>query len=224
MIERETFARKIILFHKLEDFGFIRTNGEYVLEKKIFDGMIARISVDSLGNVSGEVFDEDFGEPYVNFRNQAAEGAFVVGVRNAYNALLSEIAECCTEKKVYVGDQPNAINRLIFERYGVRPEFLWKRFPYFGVYRNETSRKWFAIIMNVGRDKVVKGESGEVEVMNLKLDDCAKEYLQKGVYPSYHMNHKSWVTVLLDGALPDAIIAEMLSISYKNSFKTGKRK
>ena len=167
--------------------------------------------------------DEDFGEPYVNFRNESAEGAFVVGVRKAYEALLSEILEACSIKKTYVHDQANAIDALIFDRYAVRPEFLWKKFPHFGVYRNASSRKWFAIIMNVNRGKVVKGERGEVEVMNLKLDELSEGFLQKGVYPSYHMNHKSWVTVLLDGTLPDDIIAEMLEISYKNSFKKGKK-
>ena len=78
--------------------------------------------------------------------------------------------------------------------------------------------------MNIGRGKVVSGETGEVEVMNLKLDERADHYIAKGTYPSYHMNHKSWVTVILDGTLPDSLIEEMIEISYANSVAISKKR
>lgn len=224
MIEREVFQRKSIIFNRLEKFGFIRINGDYIYERKIYDDMIARVRVSSLGEVAGEVYDEETGEIYVNYRIEDAAGSFVVGVRNAYIALLEEIAQAVCEEKRYIGDQTNLIDAYIAQKYGVLPEFMWKKFPHFGVYRNASTRKWFAIIMNIGKGKVVKGESGEVEVMNLKLDERAAEYLGVGVYPSYHMNHKSWVTVLLDGSVEDAVIKEMLEISYINSFNKTRRK
>lgn len=224
MIEREVFKRRIILFDRLEKYGFIRVNGDYIFEKIIYDGMLARIKISTFGEVSGAVYDEELGEEYVNHRIESASGAFVVGVRNAYIALLEEIAEAVSVEKRYIGDQTNRIDAYMLDRYGSAPEFLWKKFPHFGVYRNASTRKWFAIIMNIGKDKVVKGESGEVEVMNLKLDGLAPEYLGNGVYPSYHMNHKSWVTVLLDGSVADDKVEEMIEISYKNSFNISKRK
>ncbi len=224
MIEREIFKRRIILFDRLESFGFVRANGDYLYERKIYDGMIARVRIAPLGEVSGDVYDEDLGEVYVNHRVESATGAFVVGVRNAYTALLEEIAEAVSVEKRYVGDQTNRIDAYMLDRYGVSPEFMWKKFPHFGVYRNASTSKWFAIIMNIGKEKIVKGESGEVEVMNLKLDGLASDYLGNGVYPSYHMNHKSWVTVLLDSSVGDDKVEEMIEISYKNSFNKSKRK
>ena len=78
--------------------------------------------------------------------------------------------------------------------------------------------------MNIRKSKVVAGGEGSVEVMNLKLDERAPEYLGEGVYPSYHMNHKSWVSVLLDDTLPDDLVKEMIDISYQCSCRGAKRK
>ena len=220
MLEREIFKRRNVLFYKLEKFGFRRVSDEYFYERKIYDGMIARICVTSSGEIKGEVYDEDFKEPYVNFRQESATGAFVVGVRNAYISLLNEIAEATTEEKIYMLDQTNRIHDCICEKYGVKAEFMWKKFPHFGVYRNEVSQKWFAIIMNIGRGKVFPNEEGEIEVMNLKLDDKAPEFIERGAaHPAYHMNHKSWVTVVFEEGVPDDVINEMIEISFQNSFK-----
>ena len=220
MLEKEVFKRKTVLLDRLEKFGFIRENGNFVYERKIYEGMIAKVKVSPLGEVTGEVYDEDFKEPYVNYRVESATGAFVVGVRNAYLALLNEIAAAVTETKLYMGGQTNRINSFICGKYGVKPEFMWKKFPHFGVYRNDATKKWFAIIMDIGRGKVFPGEQGEIEVMNLKLDDNAEEYLKQGAaHPSYHMNHKSWVTVVFDDGVPDETIKEMIEISFQNSFK-----
>jgi len=34
------------------------------------------------------------------------------------------------------------------------------------------------------------------------------------VSPGYHLNKRHWNTVLIDGSLPDALIAEMIEDSY----------
>ena len=218
MIENEVFKRRSIQFEKLEKFGFIRTNDGYLIERDIYGEMRCSVLITTMGEVVGKVFDKELGE-YVLHRNEAATGAFVVGVRTSFEEFLREIARGVSAEKVYIGDQANRINALISERYDVSPEFMWEKFPHFGVYRNASSRKWFAIVMNIRKAKVVPGAEGDAEVMNLKLDDRAADYLGEGVYPSYHMNHKSWVSVLLDDTLSDARIAEMIEISYQSSVK-----
>ena len=223
MIEREIFERREIHFDELEKFGFIRSEEGFALERKIYGGMLARVTITPSGEVKGKVVDEELGEEYVNHRLEDASGAFVVGVRNAYIALLTEIADAVTTEKRYIGDQTNRIDAFLTEKYGASPEFLWEKFPHFGVYRNRASGKWIAIIMNIAKAKVVVGAEGKAEVMNLKLGDRAPDFLGESVYPSYHMNHKSWVSVLLDGSLSDALIEEMIAISYQNSFNSKKK-
>ena len=222
-MEKEVFKRRKIDFDLLQKFGFIRENDAYLYEREIYDGMIARLFVSVDGSVKGEVFDADFHEPYVNFRLPSASGAFVVGVREAYRALLEEVASAASFPKVYAGDQANRINDAIFSEYGVLPEFLWKKFPHFGVYRNAASKKWFAIIMDISRGKVFSGDEGVIEVMNLKLGDKSEEFIQEGAaHPAYHMNHDHWVTIVFDDGVPDEKIMQMLKLSFANTAKRKK--
>ena len=36
-----------------------------------------------------------------------------------------------------------------------------------------------------------------------------------GIYPAYHMNHKTWISVVLDETLPDEKILELIDTSYQ---------
>ena len=45
---------------------------------------------------------------------------------------------------------------------------------------------------------------------------------ENGFYPAYHMNKKSWITVVLDETLKDATIMELIEKSY--NFSAGKKK
>lgn len=57
----------------------------------------------------------------------------------------------------------------IADRYGVKAEFLWDKFPEYGVYRNPKSRKWFAIIMDVEYSRIGESKEGKLDPMDLKL-------------------------------------------------------
>ncbi len=35
-----------------------------------------------------------------------------------------------------------------------------------------------------------------------------------GIYPAFHMNKKCWVSIILDGTLPDSEIRRMVDESY----------
>ena len=95
----------------------------------------------------------------------------------------------------------------------VEAEFLWDKFPGFGVYRNIRSNKWFGIIMNIPKNKIVGDDEKEIEVLNVNLDLASSIYLkQKGIYPSYHMNKKNWVSIILDDTLKDEDIMKLIQI------------
>ena len=153
-IERDIFKRRIFLPEKLFAYGFVRTENGYSFETVFYEGFIARLFVSEAGELDGKVFDPEFSEEYGVFRLERAEGAFVTGMKQAYISLLSDIAENTTFEKMYVFDQSNELSERIFRLYGIRPEFMWEKFPRFGVYRNADSRKWFAIIMNISSKKI----------------------------------------------------------------------
>ena len=105
----------------------------------------------------------------------------------------------------------------IKNKYRVSPEFPWKRYRTNAVFRHTDNRKWFALVMTVGRDKLGLQSTAPVDVVNLKVDDMffRDMIIQKeGIMPAYHMNKLHWITVLLDGTVPDEKVYDLLDMSY----------
>ena len=45
--------------------------------------------------------------------------------------------------------------------------------------------------MNIDKSKLIPEKTGEIEILNVKLDEKVPIYLeQKGIYPSYHLSKK----------------------------------
>lgn len=101
-------------------------------------------------------------------------------------------------------------------KYSVSPDFPFKSSPYHGVYRNKDN-KWFGILMDIPFNKIDKNKSGLIEVINVKINPNDKDNLLKieGIYEAYHMNKKSWTSIILDDTLSDDLISELIDNSYK---------
>lgn len=54
----------------------------------------------------------------------------------------------------FASDQANRIANLIYERYGVKPDFPWKDDN--GVFRHLDNNKWFSLIMYVKWNALLK--------------------------------------------------------------------
>ena len=121
--------------------------------------------------------------------------------------------------------QANRIAALIQEKYGTRPEFLWKSAPQHGVFRNQQNQKWFGIIMYVEQAKITAGE-GKIDVLNVKVNPDEREALLGivGIYPAYHLNKKNWISILLNDSVPDTKIMQLVDASYQIVQGEGKKK
>lgn len=216
-IENEIFKKAKVNKNKLLQFGFIKENDLYRYSKKFMNNSFrADIYVDAYGKVEGRVIELELNEEYTNFRMPNALGEFVNTVKEKYIQILQEIVEKCCEKENFIFPQTNRITQLIKEKYNVSPEFLWDSTPDCGVFRNARSNKWFGIIMYIDKSKIIAEETGKIEVLNIKLDELVSKYLNtKGIYPSYHMNKKSWVSIILDDTLPDEELMKLIDISYE---------
>ena len=95
---------------------------------------------------------------------------YVNKVRELYKEILIDIRDHCFNKKYFIYDQANRLTNYIIDKYKVFPEFLWEKYPYFGIFRNQKNNKWFALVTNIDRSKLENG-SGEVEVLNIKLGE-----------------------------------------------------
>lgn len=228
MIEAEFFRRKRFSAPRAEAFGFRKTGDGYVYEADFMDGEFhAVITVDGEENVSGKVIDKMNDEEYLKIKSDAPSGAYVSTVRSSYEALLGRIAEGCFDDLLFVSDQANRIASLVKMTYGVVPDFPFRDEKYSpsGVFRHTDSGKWFGLIMNVRRGVLAKEPGGEpIDVMNLKIDPDDGEALRSsaGIYPAYHMNHKSWISVTLDGTLDDDRVMELIGESFRLTDKIKK--
>lgn len=215
-IESEVFKKYIPNNNKLIKYGFKKSNNEYKFSKKIMnDTFRADIVIDDKGQVIGKVIEIELNEEYTNFRIKGNSGEFVGKVREEYKSILQDIANKCFEKEYFMYEQTNRITKLINEKYNVSPEFLWNFVPDYGVFRNVRSKKWFGIVMNLDKSKITPNKTGEVEVLNLKLDENVTKALKlNGVYSPYHSNKKNWVSIILDNTLSDEKIMELVDLSY----------
>ena len=122
---------------------------------------------------------------------------------------------------LFASDQANRLMQCILERFQVEPDFPWEkeaRYQAYGVFRHTSNRKWFALIMRVKRAVLDKdGNPALVDAINLKIQSEHGEALHQlpGVYPAYHMNHKTWISVVLDDTQTDEAIIQWIEDSYR---------
>ena len=102
------------------------------------------------------------------------------------------------------------------ERFGSEPEYLWAKYPTYCVLRHGGNRKWYAAVMDVPRNKLGLPGTDAVEILDVKCDPRLLGSLleTEGFLPAYHMNKSNWVTILLDGSVPDGEIQNLLALSY----------
>ncbi len=112
--------------------------------------------------------------------------------------------------------QRQRIESHILEKYGTPPEHLWERWPDYSVFRHPASRKWYAAVLRAP-GRALDLESGrEFEVINLKCGPILLGSLltEPGLFPAWHMSKTSWVSVLLDGTVPDEKLFTLIEFSY----------
>ncbi len=105
----------------------------------------------------------------------------------------------------------------IKKKYKVSPEYPWKSYPENAVFRHSDNNKWFALVMEVSRDKLGLDTADYIPVINLKADDMFfRDMLiqQRGIIPAYHMNKQQWITVFLDGSVKQEQVFDLIDASF----------
>ncbi len=85
------------------------------------------------------------------------------------------------------------------------------------VLRHGAGGKWFGIFMRVARDRLGLDGEGTVELLNLKLDpeeSYAVREMYQTILPAYHMNKRHWISVLLDGSVPQEFCELLIEKSF----------
>ena len=119
---------------------------------------------------------------------------------------------------MYKNYQTNTIFKHIKVEYGVEPEFLWpERYPSYAVFRHHNNKKWFALIATISSKSLGLEDNKKIDIINLKFDKNQTYDLAETsdhIFPAYHMNKNNWITIILDGTLPDELVFELIQKSY----------
>lgn len=111
----------------------------------------------------------------------------------------------------------NELEAFIMETYNAEADYPWRKSPNHAVFRHCGNRKWFALIMDVPKNKLGLQGEGLLDVVNLKCDPILIGSLREesGFLPAYHMSKDNWITVALDGSAPDNKIKMLLDMSHQ---------
>ncbi|MBR0198877.1 MAG: MmcQ/YjbR family DNA-binding protein [Oscillospiraceae bacterium] len=114
--------------------------------------------------------------------------------------------------------QREELIRYIRKKYKREIEFLWPRYPNYGIFRHEDNEKWFALVMDLPREKLgLAGQESEY-IVNLKMESPLMADLlsqEEGIFPGYHISRGSWISVLLDGTVEIERIRSLVDLSYR---------
>lgn len=112
----------------------------------------------------------------------------------------------------------------ISERYHAQPEYLWKNFPDYAVFRHQDNRKWFTILMVVEGTKIGLQQTEKIPMISVKAkpEEIGSLRMLKGVYPAYHMNKEHWLSLNL-AEIDEALLFELLDESFALTTKKSKR-
>ncbi|MCM1320517.1 MAG: MmcQ/YjbR family DNA-binding protein [Bacteroides sp.] len=115
------------------------------------------------------------------------------------------------------GSTRENIFNYVNEKYGTVPEYLWYKLPDYAVLRRADNKKWYAVIMNIPRNRLGLDGGGRVDILDIKCDPFMRDMLlaQKGFLPAYHLNRENWITVLLDGSVAADTVFCLLDESYE---------
>ena len=110
-----------------------------------------------------------------------------------------------------------AVFEYIKKKQKAKPEYPWRKYSSYAVFRHADNNKWFALVMDVPGDKVGLSSTDYVDVINLKVDDLFFRDMiiqDAGIMPAYHMNKMHWITVLLDGTVPRERVFDLIDMSF----------
>ncbi len=202
--------------NKLLNYGFKPMEGGGLEYTRYLEGSGFRLAVRFKdGKVTAPLFDDGAGGEYTLHLVDGAEGGFVGEVRAQFSEILGDIYKKCFALEIF--GEPTISGAIDFakQKYGDMPEFLWKNFDG-AVLRRKDTGKWYAVIMKVPYSKFGLSDGGVADVLDLRVGDADLDELLKirGIFPAYHMNKKSWISVLCDGRVPPEEIYPLMETSY----------
>ena len=91
------------------------------------------------------------------------------------------------------------------------------------IFRRLDNNQRFAATKNVGCRSVDVERAGRIDILNVSIDPRLVAALREreGFRPAWRMNRNKWVTILLDGSVPDDEVRSYLDMGYRFAARRG---
>ena len=210
---------------KLEKYGFERKDDKYIYTKKVLDDEFeVEIELDDDFRATSKIIDLIINEEYPLVDVTDAVGEFVGNVREAYETIIQDFISKCTISEIFKTKQSKQVIEYITNKYGDELGFLWEKYDNNAIWRNKENKKWYGLIMKISEFKLGIESNSEIEVLNLMYPKGKTDEIidRVGIFPAYHMNKNSWITIKLDGVIETERIYELIDSSYNLSLRRTK--
>ena len=210
------FRKLVINYKELEKYGFVKQADKYIYETKIENSEFKVVIVISDKEKYAKLIEIELDSEYVLVDVETATGDFVGNLRNQYEAIIDDAIEKCTNIENFTSKQAKEIIEYIREKYNDELEFLWDKYDDCAIWRNKQNNKWYGVLMTIPKSKLIGNSDELIEVIDLRYskDESYKIIDNQIIFPGYHMNKKSWITIKLDDSVPTQEIFEFIDNSY----------
>ncbi len=211
--------KRKINYEKLLKYGFEKKNEKYTYTTKIQDDKFEVNIIISNEKNYAKLIELENNTEFILVDIETSSGKFVGQLRQEYEEIIEDMISKCTSKEVFKSRQAKEVIYYIEEKYGDQLEFLWEKFDDNAIWRNKQNSKWYGILLTVSERKLGIASDKIIEIIDLRY---AKEKIETMVdntkiFPGYHMNKKSWITIKLDGTVETKRIFDLIDNSYKLS-------
>ncbi len=215
MFEEMTQRKKPIL-EKLVSYGFEDQGNYFQYCIDVYkDTFLLIVKIDRDGIIKTDLIDKETQEPYILYKLHAS-GLYASEVRETVKEVINHIIEKCYEDAIFKTEQSQMVISFVREIYGDELEFLWTKFSDNAVWRRKDNGKWYGALLKVEGKKIGLKTNEIKEIIDLRMnpDDAELILSREHYYPGWHMNKKSWYTLVLDGSICDEELKKRIQESY----------
>jgi len=103
------------------------------------------------------------------------------------------------------------------KKYNIEADHPLPTAPDHAVMRHPDNRKWFAVILEVPKNKLGMKGTEKTDIINVKTGDPLLADLltqQQGFFRGWQMNRGNWIAIILDGTVPQEEICHWIDESF----------
>lgn len=212
---------RAIDYNQLVEYGFVKVDNLYLYKTNIMNNEFEINICISADKSYSKLIDNETNEEYALVDVQSATGEFVGVVRHEYENVINDMIKKCTIKDVFKSTQAKEIINYVNLKYGDNLVFLWEKFDDNAVWRNKKNNKWYGLLLTIKKEKLGIASDEIVEIIDLMYQKNLIDSIvdNEFIYPGYHMNKKSWITIKLDNTVKTSKIKELIDNSYEISIQ-----